>query len=766
MVEYAAVFGLPQEIPWNSRLLAITGRNLSIPNGDIKVKLSSFPCPIVEANATYIVCNLTSLVRENARGPLRAVLERDGTLTSSFLAANLVDEPRGSSNFDRTISSNARSIMIAADSLGTSLDSLAVTLLISSNQRRSVGPVSEFICSLSSLSSNGINCTLPPSSFLPSGSLLNATIARGSGVSLPFFLGSIVPAATIRSSTRKVSTASRTIIIEGTNLSPKFSTATLTQAPNASAACEIDLTRSNSTSVFCSPRAPLREGAISVLYVASEGLAFPYPATVGSAVLPPRITVSSSNFAVSTLLFTFEVSGIDDSDIQNSNLVFVTQDPNAAAASLVPCVIDASSTVSSITCKIAAPMPLGSVFARIESFGGSSPVTQIATLVDSSAISTVLPTGGIIGIAVAAGVVLAIIAVVVALVIRAKRMKAFRQRNHIDVPDEVQNLFSIRDTDLEIETKLGEGSFGAVYVFHRNSERFPLRATLTYPFRNNRFLAKFKGDYVAVKKLSASVLASAVSDFFRECSVMLSVPSHPNVIKIYGMVQELGNFGMVLEFLPNGSLDTWLGALEDAPIEPHVLHQLSLGIARGMQHLASNRIVHRDLAARNILLDSNLNPRISDFGFSRVVGDNQTGKTNTTVGPIRWMAPECIGDLQYSEKSDVWAYGCILFEILQRQEPFEGQELFEVATAIRDRGVSPQKDLTAPTPGYITELMGMCFQQRADMRPSFKEVVEFLETHSSGEAHAVQSRSSSSTQHEPTMKMGPLTVEANKKRAK
>jgi serine/threonine protein kinase len=121
------------------------------------------------------------------------------------------------------------------------------------------------------------------------------------------------------------------------------------------------------------------------------------------------------------------------------------------------------------------------------------------------------------------------------------------------------------------------------------------------------------------------------------------------------MCQELGHFSMVrtycfhaasflssawlnflkqvMEFLSGGSLDGFLQELNDEGQEmPSVqLFQIVFGIVRGMAHLAASRVVHRDLAARNILLDGDhIQPRISDFGFSRVVGDEGEGKTNAT----------------------------------------------------------------------------------------------------------------------------------------
>lgn len=100
-----------------------------------------------------------------------------------------------------------------------------------------------------------------------------------------------------------------------------------------------------------------------------------------------------------------------------------------------------------------------------------------------------------------------------------------------------------------------------------------------------------------------------------------------------------------------------------------------------MHHLSKEGICHRDLASRNVLLDENFKPKISDFGLSRFV---HTGSSSTTkfvlfclrpltdlllrseVGPLKWMAPESLRDRLYSEKSDVWMFGVVCFEIMNR----------------------------------------------------------------------------------------------------
>jgi serine/threonine protein kinase len=115
------------------------------------------------------------------------------------------------------------------------------------------------------------------------------------------------------------------------------------------------------------------------------------------------------------------------------------------------------------------------------------------------------------------------------------------------------------------------------------------------------------------------------------------------------MCQEAGNFSMVMEFLPNGSLDALI-ADSAQPITETFVWKIARGAAAGMASLASQHVVHRDLAARNILLGSDMSPKVADFGYARVVGEEAVGKTKTTVGPIRWMSPESIANREFSEK--------------------------------------------------------------------------------------------------------------------
>jgi hypothetical protein len=303
------------------------------------------------------------------------------------------------------------------------------------------------------------------------------------------------------------------------------------------------------------------------------------------------------------------------------------------------------------------------------------------------------------------GLVIGLSAVFVALIAAGAIIFAVWRRRHrrsfddnlVELPEQVQHpVLNISSAELIRGVCLGEGAFGAVYR------------------------GQYRGHPVAIKQLRG-VSSSAVGDFFREASVMLSAPAHPNIVRSIGMCQQQHLFSLVMELVPGGSLSSFLqnhGPLPDARARA-----VCQGIASGMACLAAENIVHRDLAARNVLLTEEFVPKVADFGFSRVVDEGGVGRTANDVGPIRWMSPEALRDRIFSEKSDVWAFGCLMVEMFtQGKAPFEELDLFRVAVMVRDEGHAPPIPPLAPD--WARQLMEGCFQRQPEQRPRFQEICD------------------------------------------
>ena len=138
---------------------------------------------------------------------------------------------------------------------------------------------------------------------------------------------------------------------------------------------------------------------------------------------------------------------------------------------------------------------------------------------------------------------------------------------------------------------------------------------------------------------------------------------HENVVKLIGAVTLGDPLFIAMEFCEIGSLEQYLRNHSDEGLPHAQLKKISFETALGMQYLASKRFVHRDLAARNVLLTANNTPKIADFGMSRQIGNDQYLVIDFERLPYRWMAPESLVRKEYSEKSDVWSYGVLLYEI-------------------------------------------------------------------------------------------------------
>jgi tRNA A-37 threonylcarbamoyl transferase component Bud32 len=186
--------------------------------------------------------------------------------------------------------------------------------------------------------------------------------------------------------------------------------------------------------------------------------------------------------------------------------------------------------------------------------------------------------------------------------------------------------YYISIVELQLEGEIGRGAYGVV------------------------FQGRHRGVEVAIKQLdvkggvNSPEYEDQLNEFKEEADFMMKLPPHPNVVALIGVTPP-PNFWIVTEFLSRGSLYTLLHSAEKV----HDSQQMNIirGIAAGMAHLHAQKIVHRDLAARNILLDNQLNAKISDFGLSRFGGEDEEIKTKSDVGPIKWMSPEAIKDKVY-----------------------------------------------------------------------------------------------------------------------
>ncbi|KAJ0538257.1 putative protein kinase RLK-Pelle-DLSV family [Helianthus annuus] len=198
--------------------------------------------------------------------------------------------------------------------------------------------------------------------------------------------------------------------------------------------------------------------------------------------------------------------------------------------------------------------------------------------------------------------------------------------------------------NFSINNKIGEGGFGPVY-----------KGVLE------------DGQEVAIKRLSET--SKQGIDEFKNEVICIAKLQHRNLVKLLGYCVHGNEMILIYEYMANKSLDTILfdeprNYLLDWPQRLNIIH----GIARGILYLHQDsrlRIIHRDLKAGNILLDDDLNPKISDFGLARkFVGSDTSAMTKKVVGTYGYISPEYAVHGQFSVKSDVFSFGVLVLEIV------------------------------------------------------------------------------------------------------
>lgn len=293
--------------------------------------------------------------------------------------------------------------------------------------------------------------------------------------------------------------------------------------------------------------------------------------------------------------------------------------------------------------------------------------------------------------------------------------------------------------DVVRERKIGSGGFGEVFV------------------------GKVNDQVVAIKRV-LDLDQKKVRTFLREINTMAHL-SHPNILRLVGIAVSTNDSYLLTDFIERGSLFdiihdkkrhrdrktiTWPSAIK-------ILRETAEGMA--YLHGLDPPFIHRDLCvhswfrsphphfcvllgrsaswnchalpphsdipwqSQNILIADQWVVKICDFGMARV---RSLGVTMTKLGTLQWVAPEVLRDERYSEKADVYSYAILVWELVARKVPYVGQNSLVVARAVAFSGLRPEVNADK-CPAPLLELMMRCWNKVADERPSFPEIVNYID---------------------------------------
>lgn len=246
------------------------------------------------------------------------------------------------------------------------------------------------------------------------------------------------------------------------------------------------------------------------------------------------------------------------------------------------------------------------------------------------------------------------------------------------------------------------------------------------------------GQTVAVKRITKQNKndEDRVGDFLAELGIIAHI-NHPNAAKLIGFSADNG-LHLVLQYLPHGSLATALHGSQDC-LEWKVRIKVAIGVAEGLHYLHSDchrRIIHRDITASNILLTEDFEPQISDFGLAKWLPENWV---NHVVSPIEgtfgYMAPEYFMHGIIDEKTDVFAFGVLLLELITGRRAVDSSRQSLVIWAKPLLEKNDIKAIADPRLGdaYDTDEMkrvmsaaGNCIHHVANNRPTMKKVIQIL----------------------------------------
>ncbi len=270
----------------------------------------------------------------------------------------------------------------------------------------------------------------------------------------------------------------------------------------------------------------------------------------------------------------------------------------------------------------------------------------------------------------------------------------------------------------KIEDKLGEGGMGAVY-----------RGVDTMLDRE-----------VAIKALKPELASqTSVVERFRTEAVTLAKLNHPNVATLYTMFRQGEELYMVLEFVRGETLDHILQRRGVLPAEEAI--PVFCQVLDGIDHAHELGIVHRDIKPANMMLTEKGTLKVLDFGIARLLGSARMTRAGNIIGTLEYMAPEQVRGLETDGRSDIYALGMMLYEVLTGKLPFDTENEFELMKAQTEMVPPSPRSVNPAIPEDVEAAIMKAIEKDPDKRfqtaGDFREVLMDAGFAASGTMHGI-----------------------------
>ncbi|CAN8268214.1 unnamed protein product [Cochlearia groenlandica] len=253
------------------------------------------------------------------------------------------------------------------------------------------------------------------------------------------------------------------------------------------------------------------------------------------------------------------------------------------------------------------------------------------------------------------------------------------------------------------------------------------------------------GDLVAVKRLAtmSSHGGSSHDHGFNAEIQTLGRIRHRHIVKLLGFCSNHETNLLVYEYMPNGSLGEVLHGKKGGHLDWDTRYKIAVEAAKGLcylHHDCSPLIVHRDVKSNNILLDSNLEAHVADFGLAKFLQDSGTSECMSAIaGSYGYIAPEYAYTLKVDEKSDVYSFGVVLMELITGKKPVgefgDGVDIVQWVRTVTDSNkenvvkvIDPRLSSVPPIheATHVFYVALLCVEEQAVARPTMREVVQIL----------------------------------------